>query len=87
MTSVITSYTSWHWSFWVQAIGLSPCVIAIALMPKKYLDVETASKNKTFAVLSVDRKLKRILRSQNVSSIANSRKVDDDEIKDDNPYT
>ena len=64
MTSVITARTTWHWSFWVQAIGITPCILTIILIPVKYLDVETASKNKMFAILAVDKKLKQIVQSQ-----------------------
>lgn len=61
MTSVFAAKLTWEWSFWVQAIGLSPCVLTILLIPNKYLDVEAASKNKMFASLSMDRKLQKML--------------------------
>lgn len=86
MTSVITTHTTWHWSFWVQAIGLTPCVITVMLIPKKYLDVETAGKNKMFSVLSVDKKLRQIVQHQKDMESSRSRRVQSVESRDDNPY-
>lgn len=57
MTSIIVKYTTWKWAFWGQSLAMLPCVLAIILIPKKYLDVEQASKEKYKSAASVQRKM------------------------------
>ena len=46
MTSALIALVSWQASFYIQAAGLIPCVIAFLFIPKKYIDIESASKFK-----------------------------------------
>lgn len=61
MTSVITKHTTWQWSFWAQSLGMSPCVLAIVLIPKKYIDVESASNHKSRSFVAVERKIQKVI--------------------------
>jgi predicted MFS family arabinose efflux permease len=61
MTSVIVKHVTWQWAFWAQSIAMSPCVLAVILIPKKYIDVESASKMKSKSLAEVDRQLKKVI--------------------------
>jgi hypothetical protein len=35
---------TWEWSFYIQALGLIPCIVGFVLIPSKYYEVENAQK-------------------------------------------
>lgn len=49
---------------------MSPCVIAIILIPKKYIDVESASKMKSKSLVAVDKYLDKVI--QNTTEVTKS---------------
>jgi MFS family permease len=44
LTSIMVSYASWHWSFWLQGILIVPCAIIFQLAPKKYFNIDNTIK-------------------------------------------
>ena len=53
LTSIMKSIYNWRFSFYLQAAGLVPCVIAFFLIPKKYLDIESASRYKIKCLIKI----------------------------------
>ena len=62
LTSVMTQVRNWRWSFYVQALGLLPCALALILLPRRFVDVESASKVKSRCVQRVERKLTKTIK-------------------------
>ena len=46
LTSVMVSWKTWEWSFYIQGIGLIPCIVGFIFVPSKYFEVENAQKQK-----------------------------------------
>jgi len=48
---------TWEWSFYIQSIGLMPCILGFSLVPSKYFEVENAQKQKTLCSVAIMEKL------------------------------
>ena len=57
LTSVMTAYLNWHWSFYIQAAGIVPCALAFAVLPSKYLDIEETVRLRKKCAQIVEQKL------------------------------
>lgn len=46
LTSIMVSYATWHWSFYVQAVGIMISAIVYAFVPDRYMDIDQTTKQK-----------------------------------------
>jgi len=58
LTAVMIAHLNWRWTFYVQAVLAIPCILAFALSPIKYLDIDAA--------VTEQRRAQRKTRSQNI---------------------
>lgn len=48
---------NWRWSFYIQGMCLSPCILVFLFMPNKYLDIEQTVKTKNKCAQAISQKL------------------------------
>ena len=59
LTSIMTHYRNWRWSFYMQAMGMVPCALGFLMTPNKYLDIEETVRTKSNCTQIVEQKLKK----------------------------
>ena len=42
LTSFMVSILTWEWSFYIQSVGILPCILGFIVTPSKYFEVENA---------------------------------------------
>jgi uncharacterized membrane protein len=42
LTTVMVQLKTWEWSFYIQSLGLGPCIVGFVMIPRRYFEFENA---------------------------------------------
>ena len=61
-------YKTWHWSFYIQAVGILPCSALFLILPSKYFEIASTIRFKKKCAHLIEKKLFKTI---NVDQIMN----------------
>ena len=57
LTSIMTHYHTWRWSFYIQGIAIVPCALGFLIMPSKYFEIKSTVRFKKKCAHIIEKKL------------------------------
>mmetsp|Transcript_17687 Transcript_17687/g.29897 ORF Transcript_17687/g.29897 Transcript_17687/m.29897 type:complete len:442 (+) Transcript_17687:459-1784(+) len=72
LTSVMTVYKTWRWSFYIQGLFLVPCVFFFTVLPNKYFEIQSTVRFKKQCAHNIEKKLFKAINFDHIKTKENN---------------